>query len=199
MTQPTKRLLITGFDPFGGETVNPSWEAVRLLPEAVGAYRLTKLQIPTIFGQAAETVLTAARELRPDVILCIGQAGGRSAVTPEVVAINLQEARIPDNAGNQPMNVPVVENAPAAYFSTVPVRTMVKAIQDAGLPAALSYSAGTFVCNDVLYTLLHCFDGTQTQVGFVHVPFLPEQAKDNTPCLHLPQIVQALTAAIESL
>lgn len=143
MTQPTKRLLITGFDPFGGETVNPSWEAVRLLPEAVGAYRLTKLQIPTVFGQAAETVLTAARELRPDVILCIGQAGGRSAVTPEVVAINLREARIPDNAGHQPVNVPVVENAPAAYFSTVPIRTMVKAIQDAGLPAALSYSAGT--------------------------------------------------------
>ncbi len=199
MTQPTKRLLITGFDPFGGETVNPSWEAVLLLPEAVGAYRLTKLQIPTVFGQAAETVLTAARELRPDVILCIGQAGGRSAVTPEVVAINLREARIPDNAGYQPVNVPVVENAPAAYFSTVPVRTMVKAIQDAGLPAALSYSAGTFVCNDVLYTLLHCFDGTQTQVGFVHVPFLPEQAKDNAPCLPLLQIVQALTAAIESL
>ena len=199
MTQPTKRLLITGFDPFGGETVNPSWKAVRLLPEAVGAYRLTKLQIPTVFGQAAETVLTAARELRPDVILCIGQAGGRGAVTPEVVGINLREARIPDNAGNQPVNVPVVENAPAAYFSTVPVRAMVKAIQDAGLPAALSYSAGTFVCNDVLYTLLHCFDGTQTQVGFVHVPFLPEQAKDNIPCLPLPQIVQALTAAIESL
>lgn len=198
MAQPTKRLLITGFDPFGGETVNPSWEAVRLLPEAVGAYRLTKLQIPTVFGQAAEKVLTAARELRPDVILCIGQAGGRSTVTPEVVAINLREARIPDNAGYQPVNVPVVESAPAAYFSTVPVRTMVKAMQDAGLPAALSYSAGTFVCNDVLYSLLHFFDGTQTQVGFVHVPFLPEQAKDNIPCLPLPQIVQALTAAIES-
>ena len=198
MTQPTKGLLITGFDPFGGETVNPSWEAVRLLPEAVGAYRLTKLQIPTVFGQAAETVLTAARELRPDVILCIGQAGGRSAVTPEVVAINLREARIPDNAGNQPVNVPIAENAPAAYFSTVPVRTMVKAIQDAGLPAALSYSAGTFVCNDVLYSLLHFFNGTKTQVGFVHVPFLPQQAKDNAPSLPLPQIVQALTAAIKS-
>ena len=137
MTQPTKGLLITGFDPFGGETVNPSWEAVRLLPEAVGAYRLTKLQIPTVFGQAAETVLTAARELRPDVILCIGQAGGRSAVTPEVVAINLREARIPDNAGNQPVNVPIAENAPAAYFSTVPVRSMVKAIHEAGLPGAI--------------------------------------------------------------
>ena len=132
------------------------------------------------------------------MILCIGQAGGRSAVTPEVVAINLREARIPDNAGNQPVNVPVVENAPAAYFSTVPVREMVKAMQNAGLPAALSYSAGTFVCNDVLYSLLHFFDGTQTQVGFVHVPFLPEQAKDNAPRLPLMQIVQALTAAIES-
>ena len=198
MTQPTKRLLITGFDPFGGETVNPSWEAVRLLPEAVGAYRLTKLQIPTVFGQASEKVLAAAKELHPDVILCIGQAGGRSAVTPEVVAINLREARIPDNAGNQPVNVPVVKDAPAAYFSTVPVRAMVKAIQDAGLPGALSYSAGAFVCNDVLYSLLHRFDGTQTQVGFVHVPFLPEQAKDNVPSLSLPQIVQALTAAIES-
>ena len=197
MTQPIKRLLITGFDPFGGETVNPSWEAVRLLPEAVGAYRLTKLQIPTVFGQAAEKVLTAAKEQTPDMILCIGQAGGRSAVTPEVVAINLREARIPDNAGNQPVNVPVVENAPAAYFSTVPVREMVKAMQNAGLPAALSYSAGTFVCNDVLYSLLHFFDGTQTQVGFVHVPFLPEQAKDNAPRLPLMQIVQALTAAIE--
>lgn len=198
MTQPTKRLLITGFDPFGGETVNPSWEAVRLLPEAVGAYRLTKLQIPTVFGQASEKVLSAAKELHPDVILCIGQAGGRGAVTPEVVAINLREARIPDNAGNQPVNVPVVKDAPAAYFSTVPVRAMVKAIQDAGLPGALSYSAGTFVCNDVLYSLLHRFDGTQTQVGFVHVPFLPEQAKDNVPSLSLAQIVQALTAAIES-
>lgn len=198
MTQPTKRLLITGFDPFGGETVNPSWEAVRLLPEAVGAYRLTKLQIPTVFGQASEKVLSAAKELHPDVILCIGQAGGRGAVTPEVVAINLREAKIPDNAGNQPVNVPVVKDAPAAYFSTVPVRAMVKAIQDAGLPGALSYSAGAFVCNDVLYSLLHRFNGTQMQVGFVHVPFLPERAKDNVPSLSLPQIVQALTAAIES-
>lgn len=193
-----KRLLITGFDPFGGETVNPSWEAVRLLPEEIGSYRLTKLQIPTVFGLSAEKVLLAAKELQPDMILCIGQAGGRSGITPEVVAINLREARIPDNAGNQPENVPVVKDAPAAYFSTVPVRTMVKAICDAGLPGALSYSAGTFVCNDVLYTLLHFLDGTQTQVGFIHVPFLPEQAKGNAPSLPLTQIVQALTAAIES-
>ena len=191
-----KQLLITGFEPFGGETVNPSWEAVRLLPEALGDYRLTKLQIPTVFGRAAGTVLEAARTLLPDVILCIGQAGGRSSVTPEVVGINLREARIPDNAGNQPENVPVVPGAPAAYFSTVPVRAMVGAIRDAGLPAALSYSAGTFVCNDVLFSLLHAFDGTQTKVGFIHVPFLPEQAKENAPALPLADIVRALTAAI---
>ena len=191
-----KQLLITGFEPFGGETVNPSWEAVRLLPETLGDYKLTKLQIPTVFGRAAGTVLETARTLHPDVILCIGQAGGRSSVTPEVVGINLREARIPDNAGNQPENVPVVPGAPAAYFSTVPVRAMVGAIRDAGLPAALSYSAGAFVCNDVLFSLLHAFDGTQTKVGFIHVPFLPEQAKENAPSAPLADIVAALTAAI---
>ena len=191
-----KQLLITGFEPFGGETVNPSWEAVRLLPEELGDYRLTKLQIPTVFGRAAGTVLEAARTQQPDVILCIGQAGGRSGVTPEGVGINLREARIPDNAGNQPENVPVVENAPAAYFSTVPVRAMVASIRDAGVPAALSYSAGAFVCNDVLFSLLHHYRETETRVGFVHVPFLPEQAKENVPSLPLADIVAALTAAI---
>lgn len=191
-----KQLLITGFEPFGGETVNPSWEAVRLLPEELGDYRLTKLQIPTVFGRAAGTVLETARTLHPDVILCIGQAGGRSGVTPEVVGINLREARIPDNAGNQPENVPVVENAPAAYFSTVPVRAMVGAIRDAGVPASLSYSAGAFVCNDVLFSLLHHYRETETRVGFVHVPFLPEQAKEAAPSLPLADIVRALTAAI---
>ena len=196
MSEARKKLLITGFDPFGGETVNPSWEAVRLLPEEIGACRLTRLQIPTVFGRAAETVLAAAEKLQPDVILCIGQAGGRSGVTPEVVAINLREARIPDNAGNQPSAVPVVKDAPAAYFSTAPVRAMVQAINDEGIPAALSYSAGTFVCNDVLYSLLHHYHGTATKVGFVHVPFLPEQAKENAPAMALEQIAAALTAAI---
>lgn len=196
MSEARKKLLITGFDPFGGETVNPSWEAVRLLPEEIGACRLTKLQIPTVFGRAAETVLAAAEKLQPDVILCIGQAGGRSGVTPEVVAINLREARIPDNAGSQPADVSVVENGPAAYFATVPVRAMVKAVNDAGISAALSYSAGTFVCNDVLYSLLHHYHGTQTRVGFIHVPFLPEQAKENAPAMALEQIAAALAAAI---
>ena len=194
-----KKLLITGFDPFGGETVNPSWEAVKLLPDVIGGYQVTKLEIPTVFGLAAQRVLAAAEELRPDVVLCIGQAGGRSAVTPEVIGINLREARIPDNAGNQPVNIPVVAGGPAAYFSTVPVREMVNTIRSAQIPAALSYSAGAFVCNDVLYSLLHHFHGTATRAGFIHVPSLPQQARENQPSMTREQIVQALTLAISAL
>ena len=194
-----KQLLITGFDPFGGESVNPSWEAVRRLPDEIGPWRLTKLQIPTVFGQAAQTVLETAEKVAPDAIVCVGQAGGRNAVTPEVVAINLREARIPDNAGHQPENLPVVEGGPAAYFATVPVREMVGVMQAAGYPAALSYSAGAFVCNDVLYTLLHSLDAAGTRVGFIHVPFLPEQAKENQPSMPLDDIVGALSAAVAAM
>ena len=194
-----KNLLITGFDPFGGENINPSWEAVKELPDHIGDWQITKMEIPTVFGAAADQVIAAAEGLQPNAILCIGQAGGRAAVTPEVVAINLQEARIPDNLGNQPMNIPVVKGGPAAYFATVPVREMVQAIQTANIPAALSYSAGTFVCNDVLYRLLHHFDGTATQAGFIHVPYLPQQAKENQPSLPQDKIVEALTLAISVL
>ena len=194
-----KKLLITGFDPFGGETVNPSWEAVKLLPDVVGDYQITKMEIPTVFGLAAHRVLAAADEMKPDVILCVGQAGGRSAVTPEVIGINLQEARIPDNFGNQPVNTPVIPDGPAAYFSTVPVREMVNAIRSAQIPAALSYSAGAFVCNDVLYRLLHHFHGTATRAGFIHVPYLPQQAKENQPSMCQEQIGRALLAAISAL
>ena len=194
-----KQLLITGFDPFGGASVNPAREAVMALPDVVGDYALTKLEIPTVFGLAAETVLRAAEALCPDVILCVGQAGGRAAITPEVVAINLREASIPDNAGNQPKNMPVVENAPAAYFSTLPVRHMVEAVKAEGIPCALSYSAGVFVCNDLLYTLLHHYDGTDTRVGFVHIPYLPEQAGEGVASLPLEDAVRGLTAAIQAL
>ena len=194
-----KQLLITGFDPFGGERVNPSWEAVCRLPDEVGLWRLTKLQIPTVFGLAAQRVLETACRIKPDAILCVGQAGGRNALTPEVVAINLREASIPDNAGNQPANLPVDGEGPCAYFATVPVREMVAAIQSAGYPAALSYSAGAFVCNDLLYTLLHRFNGTGTQAGFIHVPFLPEQAKENQPSMPLDDMIGALTAAIGAM
>lgn len=194
-----KKLLITGFDPFGGENINPAWEAVKRLPDTVGDWTLTKLEIPTVYGVAAEKVLVQANDLQPDVILCIGQAGGRKAITPEMVGINLRHARIADNAGNQPQDEPVAANGPAAYFATVPVRRMTQAIEDAGLPAAVSYSAGTFVCNDTLYALLHHYAGTPVRAGFVHVPFLPEQAKEGVPSMALEDIVRGLTIMIESM
>ena len=166
------------------------------LPDTVGGYEIAKLEIPTVFGLAAETVLQAAEELRPHAVLCVGQAGGRSAVTPEVVAINLREASIPDNAGNIPVNTPVVENAPAAYFTTLPVRDMVQAVKERGIPCALSYTAGTFVCNDLLYTLLHHYRDSDVKVGFVHIPYLPEQAGEGVPSMELSTVVEALTAMI---
>ena len=191
-----KKLLITGFDPFGGELINPAWEAVKLLPDTIGEYNLYKLEIPTVYQRAGEKVLSAAQTLRPDVILCIGQAGGRKAVTPERVAINVRDARICDNAGNRPEDESVVPGAPTAYFTTVPIKKMTQAISTAGYPAAVSDSAGTFVCNDVLYTLLHHYADTEVRVGFIHVPFLPEQGQ---PSLPLADTVAALTAAMAVL
>ena len=194
-----KRILVTGFDPFGGQSVNPAREAVLRLPDTVGGYEIVKLEIPTVFGLAAETVLKVAEELRPHAILCVGQAGGRGAVTPEVVAINLREASIPDNAGSIPVNTPVMENAPAAYFATLPVRDMVRVVKERGIPCALSYTAGTFVCNDLLYTLLHRYRDTDVKVGFVHIPFLPEQAGEGVPSMELSTVVEALTAMIGAM
>ena len=191
-----KKLLITGFDPFGGESINPSWEAVRLLPKTVGDFELCKLQIPTVFGLAGQTVLKKAEELRPDVIICVGQAGGRAAVTPERVGINVRDARITDNAGAAPKDEPIIPGGPDGYFSTLPVKTMIAAINEAGLPGAISNTAGTFVCNDVLYTLLHHYRGTQVRCGFIHVPVLPQQG---TPSLALEDTAKALVAAITAL
>ena len=157
------------------------------------------MQIPTRFGEAAEKVLETAREILPDAIISVGQAGGRKGITPEVVAINLQEASISDNAGQQPTDTPVVAHGPAAYFSTLPVRHMVESIKETGIPSYLSFSAGAFVCNDVMYTLLHHFRETKVQCGFIHVPFLPEQAKENVPSLSLDEMVKGITAAIAAL
>ena len=194
-----KHLLITGFDPFGGETINPSWEAVSRLPDVIGEYRLTKLQIPTVFGRAAEAVLAAAGQDRPDVILCVGQAGGRDAVTPERIAINIASAAKSDNAGNQPREEAILPGGPDGSFSTVPVRSMADAITGAGLPGRVSNTAGTFVCNDTLYRLLQHYAGSETRVGFLHVPHLPQQAQPGSPSMELTQIIAALTAAIGAL
>ena len=188
-----RKLLITGFDPFGGASINPAWEAVKLLPAEIADFEVHKLEIPTVFGLATETVLEKAREIQPDVILCVGQAGGRSSVTPERIGVNIRDAKIADNAGNQPVGQFVAEEGPAAYFSTVPVMAMADAIQAAGQPGQVSNSAGAFVCNDTLYGLLHHYAGTATKVGFIHVPWLPEQG---SPSLPLSQTAAALEAAI---
>jgi pyroglutamyl-peptidase len=190
-----KKLLITGFDPFGGAAQNPSWMAVQALPDRIGDFSLRKLGIPTVFGEAARQVLVEAELYKPDLILCVGLAAGRDAVTPERIAVNIRDARIPDNAGNLPRGEFVVPEGPAAYFSTVPVEAMAQAIRNAGIPGAVSNSAGAFVCNDTLYALLHHFSGTETAVGFLHVPQLPEQG---TPSLPLEQTVTALTRAISA-
>ena len=192
-----KKLLITGFEPFGGEIINPSWEAVLRLPNVVAEYELTKLCIPVEFGTATETVIKMAEELCPDTIVCIGQAGGRYCVTPELVGINLRHATIPDNAGNQPIDESILEDGAKAFFATIPVREISEAIKKAGIPSQVSYSAGAYVCNDLLYGLLSHFENTKTSVGFIHVPYCNEQNKQ--PSLSLDDIVKALTIAIETM
>lgn len=187
-------LLITGFDPFGGATVNPSWEAVERLPEQIGKWKLCKLQIPTVFGLAAKTVLEKAQEVTPGAILCLGVAVGRSAVTPERIGINVRSARIPDNRGNQPAEEPVIPGGPDGLFSTMNVSAMAAAIEKLGLPGTVSNTAGTFVCNDTLYALLHHYRDSSVKVGFIHVPQLPQQG---SPSLPLEDTLRAVTAAIQ--
>ena len=190
-----KKLLITGFDPFGGADVNPSWQAVSRLPDQVGEYQLRKLEIPTVFGRATQVGLEAAAQFEPDVILCVGQAGGRESVTPERIAVNIRDARIPDNGGNQPRGEFVAPDGPAAYFATVPVEKMAQAIRDAGILATVSNSAGAFVCNDTLYGILHAFAGRHVRCGFIHVPYIPQQGN---PSMELEAITVALAAAIKA-
>lgn len=192
-----KKMLVTGFEPFGGEEINPSWEAVKSLPWEIKEYSLTKLQLPVVFSEAARMVLDTAEGICPDVILCIGQAGGRAEITPELVAINLRHAQIPDNIGNQPEDEPILEGAPAAYFSTIPVRKIAEVINAQGIASKVSYSAGAYVCNDLLYTLLARYDASATSVGFIHVPYSTDQGK--TPSMELEKIIDALVIAIENL
>lgn len=193
-------ILFTGFEPFGGETVNPALEAVRLLPDSAGGMPIRRLRLPTSFRRAGETLLEAVDAWRPEAVVCVGQAGGRKAVTPEKIAINYIDARIPDNDGAQPADVPIRADGPAAYFATLPVRAIDEAIRAAGVPCAVSYSAGCYVCNFVMYTLLDHLAQTAPDVlgGFIHVPYAAEQTAGKpagTPSLTVAQMTQALTCA----
>ena len=198
------KTLVTAFDPFGGERINPALEAVKLMRDQIEGAEIVKLEIPTVFHKSIEKVKAAIFSENPDVVLSIGQAGGRFEVTPERVAINVDDARIPDNEGNQPLNQPIFENGEPAYFATLPVKAIVEAIQAEGLPASLSNSAGTFVCNHIMYGVLYHISkmGKPIRAGFIHVPFTPEQvAKRPTPApsLSAVDICRALEAAVAAI
>ena len=197
------KILVTGFEPFGGELVNPSAQVVEALPEVIAGAELIKIILPTVRGEAPRKVEKVLLEQHPNVVLSIGQAGGRESINVERVAVNLDDYRIPDNAGNQPMDEPVVPGGPDGYLTNLPVRAMVDAIQKEGIPAQLSLSAGTFVCNHVFYSVRyflerHC-PGARS--GFIHIPWLPEQAVDKPgqPSMTLEMSVRAIEAAVGAI
>ncbi len=198
------RILVTGFDPFGGEKVNPAFEAVKLLPGKIAGAEIVKLEIPTVFGKCDKVVAEALRARRPDVVLSIGQAGGRFDMTVERVAVNIADGRIPDNEGNQPIDQVIRPEGENAYFATIPVKAMVERIRSRGIPASVSYTAGSYVCNYIMYCVLHLaateFPGLRA--GFIHVPYLPAQAigkPSPVPTMSVENIAQAIEAAIEAI
>ena len=197
------KVLVTGFDPFGGEKVNPAYEAVKLLQDTIAGAEIIKIEIPTVFTRSAEVLEEAIQRYRPDVVLDVGQAGGRSCVTVEKVAINLKEARIPDNDGEQPFDEPIREDGETAYFSTLPVKAMVENMRAHGIPAHISYTAGTYVCNCIMYNALYLAAKKYLGVraGFIHVPFGNGQVVDKangTPFMSLEMIAKGLEYGIEA-
>lgn len=197
------KILVTGFDPFGGEKINPALEAVKSLPSEIHGAEIHWVEIPTVFYKAADVLETAIIRYQPDAVLCIGQAGGRASLTPERVAINQDDARIPDNQGNQPIDTPIRLDGQAAYFSTLPIKAMVQAIKEEGLPATVSNTAGTFVCNNLMYQALYLADKKfpNMRAGFMHIPYMTEQVvnKPNTASMNLTDIVRGIEAAIGAI
>ncbi len=198
------KILVTGFDPFGGESVNPAYEAVKLLPDTIGGAQIFKLEIPTVFSLSGPAVEEGIKKYQPDVVLCVGQAGGRASISVEKVAINFVDARIPDNNGEQPLDEPLQADGPAAYFSTLPVKAMVQHVKDAGLPCYLSFTAGTYVCNSIMYNVLYMCDKRYPGIraGFIHVPYACGQVVDKantTPSMPLETIAKSLEYAIEAI
>lgn len=197
------KVLVTGFDPFGGEKVNPAFEAVKMLPDKIAGAEIIKLEIPTVFSKSGPAVAAGIEEYQPDIVINVGQAGGHSCVTIERVAINLAEARIPDNNGEQPSGEPLQAEGEPAYFATIPVKAIVKNIRDHKIPCHVSYTAGTYVCNAVMYQVLHMTAEKYPNIraGFVHVPYAAEQVVDKpngTPFMSLEQIAECLRYAIET-
>ena len=203
-------ILVTGFAPFGGERINPSWEVAKALPAKFGTHVVRTLRVPTAFGDAVKTVAAAYEKYQPSLIVLIGQAGGRAAISVERVAININDARIADNAGHQPTDEIIAKDGPAAYFATLPIKSMVAAMRKRGIPAEVSNSAGTFVCNHLMYGVLHYLhylhhlhnlhhlarSNSATRAGFIHVPYLPSQVTDRPATASMT--LEVMTAGIEA-
>ena len=193
------KIIVTGFDPFGGEKINPSIECVKALPEIEGV-ELFRVELPTVFKESAIRLNEVINDVKPDAVLCVGQAGGRPGVTMERIAINVDDARIPDNISQQPIDEVIQFDGEAAYFTTLPIKRIVNAIRKAGIPAEVSNTAGTFVCNHIMYQAL--FTATKTvkafTARFMHIPFIPEQTTDK-PSLPLEESTKALLIAIETI
>ncbi len=197
------KILVTGFDPFGDDSINPAIEAVKLLPDEIDGVEIVKLEIPTVFYKSADVVREAIAKEQPDYVLNVGQAGGRAELTPERVAINMDDARIEDNEGQQPIDQAIQADGEPAYFSKLPVKAMVNYMKKENIPAAVSNTAGTFVCNHIMYQTLYLTmtDYPEVKAGFMHIPFLPEQVLDrpNTPSMALDDIVQGITAGLQAI
>lgn len=196
------KVLITGFEPFGGEKINPAFEAIKNLDNVIAGAEIIKIEIPTVFKRSIEKLTKAIETEKPDIALCVGQAGGRFDITIERVAINMDDARIADNDGNQPIDEKIYEDGSNAYFASIPIKSMVKEIRENGIPASVSNSAGTYVCNHLMYGLLYHINKNcpNTKGGFIHVPFLAQQVLDkrNMPYMSLNDITKALELAIKA-
>ena len=198
------KILVTGFDPFGKETINPSYEALKLLPDIIDGAKIIKLEVPTAFKRGPQATIDAIEKYRPDYVLCIGQAGGRSQMTPEFVGINYAQARIPDNDEDQPLASPLVSEGPNAYFTQLPVYAMVNKMKENGIPASVSYSAGTYVCNAMLYCVMHALATKHPTIkgGFMHVPYATEQTVNQpagTPGMNLSDIAKGIELAVKAI
>lgn len=201
------KILVTGFDPFGGEKINPALETVKLLPNEILKAQIIKLEIPTVIGKSVEKIKELIEKESPDVVLSIGQAGSRADISVERIGINIDDCRIPDNEGNQTIDEPVVQDGPAAYFVTIPIKAIVKKIRENKIPASISNTAGTFICNHVCYGVSHIAakrtaQGKPMKSGFIHIPFLPEQVigkPASTPSMSLDMMVRGIELAIEAI
>ncbi|WMM24168.1 pyroglutamyl-peptidase I [Tissierella sp. MB52-C2] len=195
------KVLITGFDPFGGEKINPAYEAIKDLEDNIGGAEIIKKEIPTVFKRSIVELEKAIEEEKPDIVICVGQAGGIYDITLERVAINIDDARISDNEGNHPIDEKIFEDGENAYFASIPIKAMTQEIRKGGIPASISNTAGTFVCNHIMYGLLYLIDKKFPNLrgGFIHVPFLPEQVVDkgNVASMSTANITKALKLAIE--